>query len=118
MPLLKGKGTVHIGSQVFDVDLLSVSAANREGVEGEPQATLGGRPGSPRTGQWCRFCGSIANPSSGCCVDCWAKSLSAVMEISGQLTSEFMDSLTKATDSFRSAFGVLSQPQSHDPAIP
>ena len=72
-----------------------VSGANREGVEGEPQATLGGRPGSPRTGQWCRHCGSVANPSSDACVPCWSAGLNSKMEVSvsGEITEEAVDVL-------------------------
>ncbi len=77
----------------FDLTSFIVSEANREGVEGEPQATLGGRLGSPRTGQWCRHCGSIANPSSDCCVPCWSISLSSVMEVAGQITEELEEVL-------------------------
>ncbi len=114
----------------FDHIDFMVSEANREGVEGEPQATLGGRLGSPRTGQWCRHCGSIANPSSDCCVPCWSLSLSSVMEVAGQITEEFKEILE--TDEFKQAmekmettvdalFGAYVAPlsqRSPDPATP
>lgn len=38
------------------------SEATGEGVEGEPEATLGGQRGSSHT--WCRFCGSLENVST------------------------------------------------------
>ncbi len=104
-----------------------VSAANREGVEGEPQATLGGRPGSPRTGQWCRHCGSVANPSSDSCVPCWSAHMNNTMEVGGMeaggaMTKEFIevfDQLIEATTAVADTFeSTPSLQQSLDPAIP
>lgn len=127
MPYLRGVGEVHIGGhrdgQMFDVqlaDLFSVSEANREGVEGEPQATLGGLLGSPRTGQWCRFCGSLANPSSDQCVPCWSAALSSVMEVSGVITADAADVLLElmTTDPLDAVVQAQLQPQLHDPATP
>ncbi len=123
MPLLMGHGEILLGGVVFKGELSSVSEANREGVEGEPQATLGGRPGSPRTGQWCRHCGSVANPSSDSCVPCWSSSLSSIMEVSVPIVSEeviqVLTELIATTTATATAFGsMLSPPQSRDPAIP
>ena len=118
MPFLMGPGEVHFGGVVLKGQLSSVSEANREGVEGEPQATLGGLLGSPRIGQWCRFCGSIANPSSDQCVECWAGTLSKTMEISGTLTDEFIDAMDKLASVTGVLAGALSPPQPHDPATP
>ena len=118
MPFLFGPGKVHIGESVFEADLSSVSEANGEGVEGEPQATLGGRSGSPRTGQWCRYCGSVANPSSDACVPCWSSSMTRVMEI-GEAFDKAMVVLTKATITAATAFDpALLPPQWLDPATP
>ncbi|KKL10477.1 hypothetical protein LCGC14_2555430 [marine sediment metagenome] len=93
-----------------------VSAANREGVEGEPQATLGGRSGSPRTGQWCRHCGSVANPSSDTCVPCWSDSMGQAMEVgvTGQMTKEFKEqfiTLAKTTTVVAVALDPVLLPQ-------
>jgi hypothetical protein len=123
MPLFMGHGEILLGGVAFKAELSSVSGANREGVEGEPQATLGGRSGSPRTGQWCRHCGSVANPSSDACVPCWSASMKKVIEVGFDLKAEdFMqafDTLTKATTVVANALDpVPSPPQSPDPATP
>jgi len=90
--ITQSDGTViDIGTEytTFEAEI-NVSGANREGVEGEPQDTLGGLLGSPRTGQWCRFCGSTENPDTDHCAACWKRELSGRMEFSGQLTNEFV----------------------------
>lgn len=123
MPLLMGHGEILLGGIVFKGELSSVSEANREGVEGEPQATLGGRLGSPRTGQWCRHCGSVANPSSDTCVPCWSAQLSSVMEVSMPIVPEgviqVLTELVATTTATASVFGsMLLPPQLLDPATP
>ncbi len=123
MPLLMGHGEILLGGVVLKGELSSVSEANREGVEGEPQATLGGLIGSPRIGQWCRFCGSLANPSSDQCVPCWSAALAVVMEVSipivaegvVQVLTELIETTTAAVSSFDS---MPSLSQLLDPATP
>ncbi len=75
------------GTMVFGLIQIGESEAIGEGVEGEPQATLGGRPGSPRMGQWCRFCGSTDYPASDSCVPCSMRRFSTSMEV-GQIVSD------------------------------
>ncbi len=120
MPLMCGHGELEIGEWQVTFTNINVSKANREGVEGEPQATLGGLLGSPRTGQWCRFCGSLANPTSDQCVPCWSKSLSSVMEVSGVIDADAADVLLAlVTTDPLNVVGQAQLPQrSHDPAIP
>ncbi len=123
MPLLMGHGEIHLGGMMFKGELSSVSKANREGVEGEPQATLGGRSGSPRTGQWCRHCGSVANPSSDACVPCWSASMEKVVEVGFDVQAEefvqAFDTLTKAATVVATAFDpVPLPPQWPDLATP
>ncbi len=108
MPFLTGPGEVHFVGMVFEGELTSVSEANREGVEGEPQATLGGLLGSPRIGQWCRFCGSIANPSSDQCVPCWSKALGKTMEVTGHVAVEFADALKVLGDTGIAVAGIFA----------
>ena len=92
---------------------VSVSEANVEGVEGEPVAALGGPEGSPRTGMWCRYCGSNQNPYSDCCVPCWTEMQNSFREFGG--TEEEVQKFTKE---FQKVVlpGSQPQPPAHVPA--
>lgn len=70
--------------------VLSASEASQEGVEGEPEATLGGVGGSPLGVCWCRFCGAEAFDQMQC-VKCWSRSLEVGVVFEGVATQEFVD---------------------------
>jgi hypothetical protein len=70
------------------------SEASREGVEGEPEATLGGDGGSPLGASWCRHCGQSAFDQMQC-IKCWNAGFEfgAQMIATGYATKEFADAL-------------------------
>lgn len=109
-----------------------VSAANREGAEGEPQATLGGRKVPPhhKAFLWCRFCGSLANTEGQfrdnmMCDTCVSTSMETSFSAK-QLAEMFKNTLAEATKAFETFGDTLKTsllpapelPQSQYPTIP
>ena len=84
------------------------SGATGEGVEGEPEATLGGHQGSPHS--WCRFCGTQENISADavdyCCFKCrWAS-----IEVDTDAISKMLELVGNSMDEAAKSMAISLQP--------
>lgn len=98
----------------------SVSAANREGVEGEPQATLGGPKVPPRmvATTWCRFCSTEMYEANGprmfssqfqVCSECQERETTVSFEFDPQLFIHAIKAGTLAMADFQVELSRVSE---------